>query len=177
MSDNFSYQVFCTSGAALLRTFDEAFDELSFPTYQIPLFQWLEWRVVFDPAPMGQVRPAARTPEQLLRSAEAYCVWRAGLSWRPTSDRFDPDRVAYLEAAGILRDVPFREVGPQLTLPPLTAPLEISLERRPRAQLVKELLRADRRLTDAKLLSHLPPKKLAKMLAAAPGRQIEKRRA
>jgi hypothetical protein len=171
-----------SSGAvvSLLRFFDEAVAELptEFEAYQLSLFEWREWRAVFDAAAMGPARPAERTPGQLLKSAEAYCVWRAGLSWRPSSDRWDLDRVAYLEAAGILRDVVFRETGPQLALPSLVVPptpLEIRLAARPRACLIDDLLRADPSLTDRKLLSHLPRKKLARMLAVLP--RVDRRRA
>ena len=145
--------------------------------FQLTLFPW---RPIADSRLMPTTARAKRTPQQFLKSAAAYCLWRAGVCWRFSSDRWHPDRIAYLQAESILSDAVHRDPARmRLELPPLAVgspltPLEQELASRPRAWLVAELLDADPRFTDRKLLSNLPPKKLARMLAAAPCRTERK---
>jgi hypothetical protein len=49
-----------------------------------------------------------RTGSEILRSAIAYCEWRAGTSWRKlhvSGQRFHPQRIGYLRAVTLLMQV------------------------------------------------------------------------
>ena len=87
----------------------------------------------------------------------------------------------YLRAAGLLRDLIFVDVRPQVVFPRvevmIASPREQELAQHTREELVDALLEADRRLTDRKLLMRLPPKKLANMLAELPDARRNQRRA
>lgn len=128
---------------------------------------------------MGQQHRANRTPDQIIRSVISYLEWRAGESWLNFSDRsqrFDQDRLDYLEALRVVQTARYSEpLKPFLPLPALpTSPSpskqEQALAGRSRAWLVDELVRADGRLTDRRLLSHLGRPKLAHMLCEARAR-------
>lgn len=54
-------------------------------------------------ARMGPFPGDDRTPLQWYRSIKTYLEWRAGLCWRPVSDRFHPIRLEYLRALDTLR--------------------------------------------------------------------------
>jgi hypothetical protein len=143
---------------------------------QLSLFAWRPL-----PSPTMHTSPVERTPEQLLRSAAAWCEWRSGISWRRSADRWNSDRMDYLRAAGLLRDLIFVDVRPQVVFPRvevmIASPREQELAQHTREELVDALLEADRRLTDRKLLMRLPPKKLANMLAELPDARRNQRRA
>jgi hypothetical protein len=114
-----------------------------------------------------------RAPDQILRSVIAYCLWRAGESWRnPSSpdNRRNEDRLSYLEAIRVINRVRYEPAHLPEPVPAAAAakpsPKEVALAARPRLQLAAELIAADPSLTDRRLLSHLPKHKLAAMLAA-----------
>jgi len=114
-----------------------------------------------------------RAPDQILRSVIAYCLWRAGESWRnPSSadNRRNEDRLAYVEAIRVINRVRYSPVGEAELVPGKSEPAPCSqkkaIDSRPRLQLAADLIAADPSLTDQRLLSHLPRHKLAAMLAA-----------
>jgi hypothetical protein len=145
-------------------------------------------------------REATRDPErdrrdgaQWLKSAIAYCNWRAGEPWRKTwrsdSERWAVSRWEYLDAARLLSDllvapaqVPARPqpVLPSLNTEPGYTPEEIELSTKPVKWLVDELMRADSRYTLRGTLMHLRRLKLARLLVRARSEnslQLERRRA
>lgn len=126
-----------------------------------------------------------RTAAQWLQSAIRYCDWRAD-SFRG-GGRWNPNRIHYLNGRALLADLLCgrsfaREL--QLVLP---SPLQPSILSNPiggeffagrsRASLADELIAADPCYSDRQLLSRLPRKKLAAMLAASTSAQPERKRA
>jgi hypothetical protein len=139
--------------------------------FQLPLFSWLPWG-----DGTGMDSRARRTPDQILRSVIDYLTWRAGECWRNLSfpeQRNARDRWDYLSAARLVETVRYGEpkkpvaVADPLNQIPSPSSLEISLRQKPRAELVRELMRRRADLTDRRLLCHLPRPKLAAMLARA----------
>lgn len=125
-----------------------------------------------------------RTGLEWLKSVRDYCIWRSGAPWRKLlkpDQRWNSERWDYLEAYRLITDImstggqvnpvnSARDAAAQAELDirrgapiPLT-PEETSLLNQPRPALVKALMR-DPLYTDARLLSHLPKRKLARMLA------------
>jgi hypothetical protein len=126
------------------------------------------------PAGEGPSQVDGRTARQWLQSAITYCNWRAGDSWRRLSDpeqRNSPERDWYLSGSRTLLEAlnsPERQ-GIHIALPVLNSErvpddIEKAHALRTRAELVRELMALDSKLTDARLLSHLPRPKLAHML-------------
>ena len=108
-----------------------------------------------------------RTPDQWLRSVIAYLAWRSGDSWLPLSFpdiRNDQERWDYLSAIRLVESIRYTNPAKPTLVPKPTTDRSAVLCNQPRAWLVSELLRADRTLTDSKILSHLPRPKLARML-------------
>jgi len=142
---------------------------LALVSFQLSLFPS---RPIAADGTMGSENSARRTPHQLLKSAISYCDWRAEHFRLSAADRWNPDRRAYIQARQILERVMHMDVRPELALPALQpahslTPLEIEFSRSSRACLADELLAADPRLSDRRLLQSLPRKKLASMLARA----------
>lgn len=52
----------------------------------------------------GAVTVDGRSGYQWYQSIEAYLLWRAGSSWRPISDRYNPERWYYLDGLRLLHD-------------------------------------------------------------------------
>ena len=91
--------------------------------FQLSLFPWRpQVDMRFMPKPLRE----NRNPDQLVRSAIAYCEWRAGNSWRRLSDgvqRRDSERWDYLEAARLMREASWRAIQAELAAqPPLPSP-------------------------------------------------------
>jgi hypothetical protein len=115
-----------------------------------------------------------RTGLQWLNSVKAYLKWRSGDSWRRMSDlqqRNAAERWNYLDALRLITDVSYSdtvdsEQKPRLLTKPTKAQVTArKLSTESRGWLVEELLKADPKLTDKKLLLRLQRPKLASMLA------------
>lgn len=127
-----------------------------------------------------------RTGLQWLKAAREYCTWRSGASWRKlwkADERWDSERWDYLEAARLITDI--LSTGGRLTpaesaraerdnplqaeldvkrgAPVPLTPEETKLLNMKRPALARELLR-DPLYVDARLLSHLPKRKLVRMV-------------
>ena len=115
-----------------------------------------------------------RTGDQWLRSVLAYLSFRAGESWRRSTDRFNPERREYLLAARLVlavRNAPVKSNETALEVGrPNRVPVHSETDSRGRAQLVDELMRANPALTSRKLLSGLTKAKLLRMLEDARAR-------
>jgi hypothetical protein len=125
-----------------------------------------------------------RNGRQWLFSIRAYCKFRAGLAWRRSSDRFNPNRLWYMNGIRCVQDVLYApDKSPQLVLPCIdgvncSTEFERGLAAQSRPILVNRLMAASPLFTDRRLLSHLPKMKLARMLARAiETAQPERRRA
>ncbi len=125
-----------------------------------------------------------RNGRQWLASIQSYCKFRAGLAWRRASDRFNPNRLWYMNGLRCVQDVLYAPVESlQLVLPTLDrvdclTGFERELAAMDRSILVTRLMAASSFFTDRRLLSHLPKMKLARMLARAEeSAQTERRRA
>lgn len=117
-----------------------------------------------------------RTGLQWLKAAIAHCDCHAGTAWRRLSDprqRYAPERLFWLEVIRLLTDVLLAD--PQEirlhSASPLLHPIRHELSGEPeyrtwrRDSLARALVNENSKFTDAKLLSHLPKPKLARMLA------------
>lgn len=119
-----------------------------------------------------------RNERQWIDSAVAYCYWRAGEAWRRLSDpkqRWDAERLNYLQAARILRDAGFyaiqrKEAGqpplPSLDSSPLPSPEERALAERTRPQLIA-ILTAICPERDPRIMKGFPRAKLARLITQA----------
>jgi hypothetical protein len=119
-----------------------------------------------------------RSAKDIIQSAMEYCQWRASHGRRgllSAAQRFDPDRVWYLNGFATLRDHLYKPEEPKglhVALPvlhpaPSIDPRAAKLCDKPRAWLVEELLSANPKLSNRKLLLHLGKLKLATMLVDA----------
>ena len=123
-------------------------------------------------APSTHVEQAAesRTARQWLDSIIAHLSADGGLCWRK---RFDPVRVHYEEVIYTVNSVRYFDedrgklhaVLPDLNPAPVLLPHELDYREWRRDSLARALVRENADLTDYKLLTGLPKKKLAHMLA------------
>ena len=118
--------------------------------------------------PLGGPEIDGRNGLQWLKSAIGYCAWRAGLDWRRSSQRNDPDRWYYLDAIRLMTDVLYTvPKGPAFALPdfsPSPTPAELRYREMKHSALVAALMRENPRLTSRRTLMHLSREKLAHML-------------
>lgn len=114
-----------------------------------------------------------RTGRQWLLAIQSYCKFRAGLAWRRSHDRFNPNRVWYTNGIRCVQDVisapePERQPFlPTLDCTPCFTDYERELGALSRGVLVDRLMASSSLFTDRRLLSYLPKMKLARMLARA----------
>jgi hypothetical protein len=126
-------------------------------------------RVRFLSVPLGGPEVDGRSGLQWLKSAIGYCEWRAGLDWRRSSQRNDPERWYYLDAVRLLNDLiqVAPKDAPQFALPsfdPAPTPAQLRYREMKRSALVTALMRENPRLTNRRILSHFSTEKLARML-------------
>jgi len=118
--------------------------------------------------PLGGPEVDGRSGLQWLKSAIAYCEWRAGLDWRRSSQRNDPERWYYLDAIRTMTDALYAiPKAPLFALPdfsPSPTPAELKYREWKRSALVTALMQEDPRLTSRRLLMHFTREKLAHML-------------
>ena len=153
---------------------------------QFPDFGYYSLAGAIDiPSSLGiDLEHEMRTGLQWLKSVRAYCMWRAGDSWRKlnrSGERWKSSRAEYLDAARLITEIlsTDHEVNPaqsaldaaaqaDLDIMRGQAPIPLSLaekqlSEKPRAALVDELMR-DPLYTNRRLLEHLPKNKLARMV-------------
>lgn len=115
----------------------------------------------------------SRNGRQWLFAVRDYLKFRAGLAWRRSSDRFNPNRLWYMNGLRCIQDVLYAPAESiQLVLPPLArvdccSEFERGLASLGRSVLVERLMIASPLFTSRRLLSHLSNLKLARMLARA----------
>lgn len=177
MSDNFLYQIFCKLSRPGPKQKQRS-------RYMRTLFgltlAHLLWRLyqktrVESPSYLSEDWGwTCANVSKRLRNAISYCDYQAGRT-RGRAPRWNPDADWYISGLRLLRAALAGDLEPsrlQIALPvlhPSPSPTiqEKELAEQPRLWLVSELLKADSRYTDKKLLSHLPRPKLAHMLAEA----------
>lgn len=111
-----------------------------------------------------------------LQNSVAYCLFQRS-RWNFLRERWCPEKDWYLDGSNFLSNHIERFYEPktlQLVLPPLNSSEDThnneqveELSREPRKWLAAQLLAADPKYTDARILSHLPRLKLARMLVRA----------
>lgn len=127
-----------------------------------------------------------RTGDQWLRSVIGYLHWRSGDCWRRLSlpvQRHSPQRWDYLHALKLVESVRYAPIkakpAPRIVArPSRTDLIARELGAKPRGWLIDQLMAADPKYTNRKLLIRFKREKLANMLLAAtngkrPVRRVE----
>lgn len=135
---------------------------MGFPGFEFPV----SW-------PTEEQERDRRSGPQWLKSISDYLKWRAGMAWRRSSDRSNPNRLWYLNGVRCVQDVMYAPAESlQLVLPCIDgvaciSEFERGLAALGRSVLVDRLMAASPLFTDRRRLSFLPKMKLARMLARA----------
>ncbi len=116
-----------------------------------------------------------------LKSILAYCEFRAGASWRRLSDpaqRWSADRMWYLNGVRAVNDLIHAPERKDNSALPLFSPLHTTddgLAALDRSALVARLMATSPLFSDERLLSRLPRRKLACLVARAESQRGEER--